>query len=287
MKSFAYIFFALLVIALLAWKLCFPAGVPTAAPALARQWHQQVHGLDDDEVIRLVPPPFSQQRRTDLAGPSRTLPPQIVGQMAYHVRPSGPRRWGTTYADGNLSSAISWGSSLTRPELNILQEIRYLPVTGDWILRPDAPVEPRMKALESILKQATGKTIIIQKRLVERDVIIMRGSWSYQQDAAYPRLAAREQIDKPQPGAVQLYTLPLSPILGSGGGSGDLASFIEILESSTSRRFIDEVDEPRPKSIIWRNNSSQYRAAEDEKKLDQLLQSWKSRHRSNFSKPGA
>src|SRR5688500_8076421 len=104
MKSFVYIFFALLVIALLTWRLCFP----TAGPALARQWHPQGQGLDDDDVIRLVPPPFSPQRRTDLAGPGRTLPPRIVGQMAYHVKSTGPRRWGTTYGDGYLSSAISW-----------------------------------------------------------------------------------------------------------------------------------------------------------------------------------
>src|SRR5947208_13094300 len=53
----------LLLIGLAAWKLCYlPAGSPRSRPELARQWAMQLYWLDDDEVERFVPPPYTPQR---------------------------------------------------------------------------------------------------------------------------------------------------------------------------------------------------------------------------------
>jgi hypothetical protein len=257
--------------ALLVWKVSLVAQ-PTALPMLSKEWHDQVYGLDPDEVVRFVPPPYSPQRMKDFARGWAGAPPKnVLGQLAYHVLATRTINWGMSSGLGNLASGPQWSTKLTSPDLDIAADLKWVAADGDWIVRIDSPVDGQMKALESILSAVTAKELRFEKKLVERDVIIARGTYVFHEDQNYTTLATQAGIGRPRAGEVHLYTLPLSPILGGGGGSGELASLFEILESSTHRKFVDDVQAPRPKSISWSNNSSQYSAAGKETKLDQLL----------------
>jgi len=257
--------------ALLTWNLLH-VQTPQLPPKIAMEWHDQVYGLDPDEVVRFVPPPYSPQRMKDFGRGWAGAPPKNeLGQLAYHVLPTRTIHWGMSSGIGNVTSAVTWSAKLTSPELDIADDIKWLVADGDCITRINSPVDRRMQALESILSTVTGRSLSFEKKLVERDVIIARGTFAFHEDENFAALSTQARIGQPRAGEVHLYTVPLSPILGGGGGSGDLASLFEILESSTHRKFVDEVQEPRPKSISWSNNHSQYSAAENENKLDQLL----------------
>jgi len=257
--------------AVLVWKLCV-VSQPTAPPMLSRQWHDQVYGLDPDEVVRFVPPPYSPQRMKDFARGWAGAPPKNeLGQLGYRVLPTRTMHWGMSSGIGNVTSAVQWSTKLTSPDLDIADDLKWFVADGDCITRIDSPVDQRMKALESILSAVTSKSLSFERKLIERDVIVARGTYAFHEDENFAALSTQARIGQPRAGEVHLYTVPLSPILGSGGGTGDVASFFDMLESSTRRKFVDEVQAPRPKSITWSNNHSQYSAAENENKLDQLL----------------
>ncbi|HEV8292639.1 MAG TPA: hypothetical protein VGP94_11980, partial [Tepidisphaeraceae bacterium] len=271
-------------LSLLVWKIGLGAS-PTAAPGLSKQWHEQVYSLDPDEVVRFVPPPYSPQRMQDFARGWAGAPPKNeLGQLVYHVLPTRTMQWGMSSGRGNLGSALMWSTGLTSADLNLPAKLGQLPADGDWIARINSPVDGRMKALESILSAVTGKELIIEKKPLERDVIVARGTYAFQEDEDYAALATNRGIGKPRPGEVHLYTVPISPILGAGGGTGNMAEFLKRLEETAHRKFIDEVQEPRPASIQWSNNSSQYLAATSNAKLDNLLTNVQKQTSLQFSK---
>src|SRR3954462_1760307 len=86
MKRLMIIFAAGLLVAILVWRLCFLLpDVSSSVPNLTQQWHDQMYGLDDDEVIRLVAPPFSPARGASWL-PGR---PFTGGQVMHLVLPNG------------------------------------------------------------------------------------------------------------------------------------------------------------------------------------------------------
>ena len=238
-----------LVIAVLAWKVCL-VRAPIAVPGFSQMWHEQAYGLDEGEVIRFLPPPYSPLRMQMLRGGNVGLPPTVMGQMAFHANVGARRQWGASYATGNVSGSISWGTQLTRPEVDIPLELGRLAVDGDWYVRSEASVERRMRGLESILSQVTGKDLLIEKRMVERDVIVAGGQWVYHRLEVTPAAAAVMGRLVPRNTAVHLFVDDSELLLGDmGGGSGDLAGFLQQLEGNTGRRIIDEIEGVRPKRI--------------------------------------
>src|SRR4051812_19136658 len=93
----------LLGLALMTWKLGF-AERPTTAPTLSMQWHDQVYGLDSNEVVRFVPPPFSPHRLNNLGMFAAAGP--VLRQLTFQApdRMSQPRM---SQPAGTIASAMS------------------------------------------------------------------------------------------------------------------------------------------------------------------------------------
>src|SRR4051812_841638 len=109
----------LLGLALLTWQLLFSA-TPQAQPMLSKQWHEQTYGLDPDEVIRFVPPPYPPQRVKDFGSAWAGVPPtRNLGQCTYHVLPTRTQYWGMSSASGNILTALEFSTKLTLAELDI------------------------------------------------------------------------------------------------------------------------------------------------------------------------
>src|SRR2546423_13561933 len=144
---------------LITWKFCFlPA--PTTFPALSTHWHRQLYGLDADEDIRFVPPPYSPHRMKDVGRSWAGAPPQNdLGQLTYHTTIPCTLHWGMSSASGTVFSAIEYGTNFTLGDVDIPKDLREVPADGDVIVRIDAPVDRRMKALESILRVMTAKDL--------------------------------------------------------------------------------------------------------------------------------
>jgi hypothetical protein len=223
------------VIGILTWRLCFATHPPTAAPALLTQWEETIYSLDPDEAIRFVPPPFTPQRSMQFiasAFPGAQRPQMRVmfrvigGKVAYTAAYTGK---------GTFDSAFRCCTHLFgSPRLEYPQELGQLSADGDWIVRDEAPLDRRMKALESILSAVTSRQIAIERLPVQRDVIIARGKWDFHPD------------DDPK--AVNFY-IPNADPRRDGGGT--LADSFASLEKQLRRRIIDETEAPHPARVYW------------------------------------
>jgi hypothetical protein len=159
---------------------------------------------------------------------------------------------------------------LTHPELDIPLELGRLAVDGDWYVRWEASVQRRMQALESILSQVTGKNLVIEQRMVERDVIVAAGHWVYHRLEVSPAAAAAMGRLSPRNTAVQLFVDESELTLGEmGAGSGDFAEFLQQLEGNVDRRIVDETEGARPKRVQFSTYMMERRP--DGPGLDQYL----------------
>jgi hypothetical protein len=236
MKSLLTIF-AALAIGLVAWKLCFPGPNPaTATSALFTQWDDQLYSLDANEDVRFVPPPFSSQRPARIVvSPtvgSRSLSPQLMiriinGQIGFTATYSG---------GGTVQSAFMLCAYLSRtPELELPNDLGKLSAHGDWIVRDEASRERRMQAMASILSSITGRKLAVERRSVEREVIIARGKWEFDPSR--------------DPNGAQFY-VSKGDVRG-GGLAGSLADSFTGLERELGQKIIDETEEPRPREVYW------------------------------------
>jgi hypothetical protein len=232
------IFVAVPAMAIVVWQLCFPTHCPTASPALLTRWEYQLYLLDDDEDIRFVPPPFSPQRLRQfprIRGFRRPIQP--AEQYLCTVKD------GKVFVDyfsiqGNVDSAFMLCTNLGgSPDLEICDNIERWFADGDWIVKEEAPLERRMRALESILSSFTGRKLVVEKRQVKREVIVARGKWRLVSD------------DEPKEG--DYYYDHTSGAFVTHGGVGTLRDSFESLERELGRKFIDETDEPHPPEVRW------------------------------------
>ncbi len=251
MKFLLTTLLAAALIGLLAWKLCFPGGgPPNPLPILESHWDDQLYRLDDDEDLRFIPPPFLVRRASEFKDFIRMrLTITGNGQRCYHMTSQGVVGRGASSASGDVFSAIDWCTAMRRPLLEIAQGLGQLPVDGDWVVRGEGPFprimgtpeltpgmeisfERRMKALESILRQITARDLIIDRQLLDRQVFIVRGKWKW--DSKPDDLADFYQNSA-----------------GRHESTGTLRDSFDALEERVGRRIFDEVDEPKPKQVIW------------------------------------
>jgi len=247
MKCVIAILASALVISLTGWKLCFPdRGEFTAVPAIECQWNEQVYGLDQDEVLRLVYRPFPAQHDSIFTSRDTSMPAPDSGQLTYFLSNNECSLANMTRVRGTLRSAIEQcaRSGTFRPaDYEIEHEIKSIPVDGDWIVNFEASVERQMQALESILTQATGQSLIIERRSAGRPVIAIRGRCKFQPDAA----GARHHI-------LYLYESPddlgpqrAGPLVASAG----IQSLLPRLESYTEKHLIDETANGISHDLVW------------------------------------
>jgi hypothetical protein len=219
-----------------AWKLCFPGPIPPSAiPSFLNQWEDRVYSLDPDEDVRFIPSPFSPQR------PSRYVMPGLKWQQLM-FRVSGDRILfsGASSGKGTVHSAFSWCTYLSQaPDLELPENLAALPADGDWIVRQEATLQRRMKALESILSAVTGRKLSIERPLVERDVVVAQGKWDLQ-----PTSDA----------IVAIFYVPIRDM--QRGGMGTLADSFHSLGQMLRRKVIDETDEPRPNEVYWTSRNT-------------------------------
>jgi hypothetical protein len=139
-----------------------------------------------------------------------------------------------------------------------------LPLDGDWVVRINAPVDDRMKAMESICRDATRRDLLFEKKLAERDVIVARGNWNF-----VPVQGGREKRSPRR--SVHFYTNKLDDREGAGGGTGNLTQVFHRLEEIAQRKVIDEVSGRPTADVEWYNNYSENDAHKNEAAMGKLL----------------
>jgi len=236
-KFTIYILMAMGAIGVLAWRICFPKSAGLSAPALANAWDECMYGLDDEEVLRFIAPPFPPMRAAHFRNWRQTLIGN--GQLVYGVNGNadGSAWHGMSNHAGDLESAISWCTGLRDPDLDVAEGLNRLPADGDWMIRSAVPIERKMTALRSMLSAITRRELVIDKRSVEREVVVVQGQW-----------ALNSATDNDP---AQFYTLRR----GRHVGEGPIAESLKELEMMLNQKVIDEVQEPRPQHVLWNEMS--------------------------------
>ena len=68
---------------------------------------------------------------------------------------------------------------LNKYDYECSDELLNLNVPGDWILRENSTIEERIKALENILNIELNKHIKFEKKEVEQDVLVAKGTYNF------------------------------------------------------------------------------------------------------------
>lgn len=192
-RNLAMIGACVLIVGILAWKLCLVSS-PVAVPALAKQWHEQIYSLDDDETIRFIPPPYTpermrlSQKQLGFAAYRRDQTYEISRDYWYlmhglhGIRP-GVLNFGNILMPprpiANPQAAMEFACLGRWPDVVVPPELQNLSVDGDWIVRRETPLGQRIMALQSVLKLVTGRDLVIEYLPVERDV---EENWSLRLD---------------------------------------------------------------------------------------------------------
>ena len=142
-----------------------------------------------------------------------------------------------------------------------LLEIEY---PGDWIIRKDATMEQKLKALEEILAKELGRKIRFEKRYVEKKAIVATGSFKYSrlpiaQDDRWILMFTGDFVDE------------------EGGGGGTVDSVHEFLDAIGDRvdvPIIDETEPPNDVKIPYRHYHSSYlsRVEDPDEKSEKLVE---------------
>ena len=145
----------------------------------------EVYGLKDGEVVKIVPPPFIAER-LEMARQSNAamMRYQPNGPTAMFVSWKGwqPKVTGSVWGGGgwSLRTLVTQVMQVSAYECEgtLWPQLKMSGVKGDIVVRADATEEQRMRALEKALGDALGVKVQVDYREVERPVIVLSGSWS-------------------------------------------------------------------------------------------------------------
>ncbi len=173
-----------------------------------------LYKLGDGEVLRRVGRPFGPEReafyRQNLIGPYANDPtPNSLFIKEDEKGRRGPIAYGSRTEDPTLSEVIRNVLGLRPKDFEGAEELLKLKISGDWVTSSGASLESRAAALESLLREATGRNIQIQNQNMERGVIVASGNFSLKDGKTIDVFAENKNI--------------------SGGGSGNFGKFIAAL----------------------------------------------------------
>jgi hypothetical protein len=138
------------------------------------------------------------------------------------------------------------------------------PLPGDWIIRNEAPLEVKLRALEGLVAHELGRQIRVEKRWVERDALVVTGRFQFQ-----PLAAARENA------LVHLYTKDTDlEERGIGSQMADsLSQFLQRLGDLANLPVIDRTEPRALTRIPYRCHSSSFaiRRSQDEQERTRQL----------------
>ena len=213
-----------------------------------RKRFDSVYRLEDDEVLRRIPPPFIPERM-DFYRHEHSVQAEVI--------PGGPdyftfhwdkklTNWGMGFTDNlSLQAVLHRTLGLESFEYEGPQKILSLQLPGDWIVRPGAPMRAKLSALEQIVANDLGLPVRFEERSVQRDVIVADGKYEF-----HPEPNAYNDT------SVHIFADKLDPDEGAGGGTGTLTKFLRWVGNRVSMPIINETEMPDDFELSWGNHRS-------------------------------
>ena len=193
--------------------------------------------LEDGQALKCIVPPFIPERTQYLASVEPDVANQTDRTMQYRLYHF---LWGNGL-EGNerlgknrylaLSNVLEDVVGLHSYEYEGGSNLLKLPLTGDWIVRKDAPTEQRLDTLEQIVKSQRQRSIRFVKQQVDAIVIRVSGTYRF---TALPQAAAE---------GVHIYAGDWSTQrndAGNGNACGTVARFLDHVADSVGMPIVND-----------------------------------------------
>jgi len=117
-----------------------------------------------------------------------------------------------------------------------------------------------VQALQSILRQATGRDLVIEKRFVDRQVVVVAGTWTFKPLELPPDVHARRvylYVSEEEERKAALESPTRGHIRDDAGyrltelRTGDFPTFLQIVGFYIGYRVVDETQGQKPAAIEW------------------------------------
>jgi len=205
----------------------------------------RIYHLDADEDLKHIPPPRPEGIRAFLKRSRKNFPNQLdlVGAMTFRWKdPDRLANWSRRSDDAGYSL-----KELPRHlEMNIYPseidgdpDLLKTTIAGDWVYRVGAPDERKARILEIRLQRVLRKRISVNLREVERDVVLVRGSFRY------------SPIQGRAKNQVEIYGRQIVPGGEAGHGLGSYDTFLKWVGEWIGRPVVNEVETKPKDSFEW------------------------------------
>jgi hypothetical protein len=122
------------------------------------------------------------------------------------------------------------------------RDLLKMPIPGDWVYREGASAEKKASDLEGILRKKVDQKIAVEYRLMERNVVVVRGKYRY------------TPIGNRTNNQIEIYGKEIVKNGGgSGGGGGTFPEFLKWVGSWIETPVVSEVVDP-PANLSWSYN---------------------------------
>jgi uncharacterized protein (TIGR03435 family) len=232
-----------------------------AVPAW-REKFDQVYRLEEEEVLKRIPPPFIAERmdyyRSEHSSQAQAIP-RGPDYLCFHWT-GHLRNWGLGFVGGGgltLEGVMDTVLKLENYEFEGPKALLTTKLKGDWIVNPDAEREKTLPALAAIFEAVTKRKLEFVREKVERDVVVASGDWTF--DTNQGRAT------------ISLHAYDEAGDEGGGGGSGTMDEFFVRLGSQMNVRVIDETSTKANSRFQWRTHRSSHisKIAEGPKREEQ------------------
>ena len=240
-----------LALGVLAYRFSWPTPGTAAGPN-PDWWFAQTYDLRPGEIVRLIPPPYSQARRKHTSG-------RPGGMLIFTAGRMDQPYTALTYM-GTIGSGVWWCGSFDPQEFEWpADELRNIPVEGDWTIRRDLPRSQRLAEVQTILRQCVGRKLVIEAQREMKEVLVAHGRYQF-----------RQLDPRRTPGAVQLYIETAYPA-EVGPSYVDVRNFCGTIASLTGLRVICESPDASARVTYFYDISSLEGLKGNRRKTDLLL----------------
>ena len=237
------------------------AAEPTAEPdkqggddAVAR--FEKLYSLEEGQVIKRVPPPFSSDRlayyRIKHHHQAEAIP-EGPDTMFLHFVDGKVKNWGMTFGGVRLANVLQMITKIHRQEIEADDAIKNTEISGDFVFRSDASRDELLEGFFEIVNRELDLPWTFEWREVERDTIVVTGEFTYT-----PLL--------PDDAQIHFFGAKLNEDGSGGGSSGKLDTFLRSVGQWLEMPVVNEVENPPKKGFVWRYHHG-FGGSEEEREL--------------------
>jgi beta-lactamase regulating signal transducer with metallopeptidase domain len=235
-----------------------------SAPILAAMAKEHGYGLDKDQNLRRIPPPFAPRRKEWYgvrfpteekrypAGPKAIFLRWANNQLS--VRSHFPDAGDPQDYDYRLGGLFDSLMGIKHQMVDGPPELLNQRISGDWVVRTGASDEQILKELAAILHNELSLSVRIEFREVQRLVYVVDGNYEHK-----PVLGGRDKETWIRDGktvtadAIEIFGNPpdLHPTKGFINGVGKFNEFLEYLGEWIDTPIISDVKAPPHDELVW------------------------------------